>query len=75
MGDGNLHEHRNLPVVVGGKLGGGFKTGRHLAYPDNTPMSNLLVTMLDKADVPVERLGDSTGLLKETFMASPLSGV
>jgi hypothetical protein len=63
MGDGNLHEHTNLPTVVAGKLDGTLHTGRHLAYRDNTPMANLLVTMLDKAGVPVEKLGDSTGLL------------
>jgi hypothetical protein len=48
MGDGNLHRHWNLPCVLVGKLGGQFKTGRHLAYPENTPMANLLVTILDK---------------------------
>jgi hypothetical protein len=65
MGDGNLHEHTNLPTVVAGRLDGAFKTNRHLAYPDNTPMANLLVTMLDKVGVPLERLGDSTGPLGE----------
>jgi hypothetical protein len=65
MGDGNLHEHSNLPVVIAGKLDGAFKTNRHLAHPDNTPMANLLVTMLDKAGVRVDKLGDSTGTLKE----------
>jgi hypothetical protein len=63
MGDGNLHEHSNLPTLVAGKLGGQIKTGRHLAYPENTPMANLLVTVLDKAGVPVEKFGDSTGRL------------
>src|SRR5262249_13521982 len=63
MGDGNLHEHSNLPTLVAGKLGGQLKTGRHLAYPENTPMANLLVTLLEKAGAPVDQFGDSTGKL------------
>ena len=52
MGDGNLHRHSDLPCLMAGKLGGAFKTGRHMRYPLDTPMSNLLLTMLDKAGVP-----------------------
>ncbi len=63
MGDGNLHRHFDLPCLLAGKLGGEFKTGRHLAFPDNTPMTNLLLTLLDKAGVPLDKLGDSTGPL------------
>ncbi len=64
MGNGNLHRHSDLPVLLAGKLDGKFKTGYHLDYPMNTPMANLLVTILDKAGVPIEKLGDSTGPLK-----------
>jgi hypothetical protein len=64
MGDGNLHEHANLPTLVAGGLGGQLRTGRHLAYPENTPMANLLVTVLDKAGVRVDKIGDSTGKLE-----------
>jgi hypothetical protein len=63
MGDGNLHRHFDLPCLLAGKLGGQLKTGRHLACPDKTPMTNLLLTILDKAGSPVEKLGDSTGPL------------
>jgi hypothetical protein len=63
MGDGNLHRHFDLPCLLAGKLGGQFKTGRYLAFPDNTPMTNLLLTILNKAGAPIERLGDSTGPL------------
>jgi len=63
MGDGNLHRHFDLPCLLAGKLGGEFKTGRHLTFPDNTPMTNLLLTLLDKAGVPLDKLGDSTGPL------------
>ena len=63
MGDGNLHRHADLPTLMAGKLGGAFKTGRHLNYKLDTPMANLLLTMLDKVNVPLEKLGDSTGRL------------
>jgi hypothetical protein len=63
MGDGNLHRHSDLPCLMAGNLGGAFKGGRHLEYPLDTPMTNLLLTMLDAAGVPIERLGDSTGRL------------
>jgi Protein of unknown function (DUF1552) len=63
MGDGNLHRHNDLPCVLLGNLGGRLKTGQHVAYPSGTPMTNLLVSLLDKVDVPVDALGDSTGHL------------
>jgi hypothetical protein len=64
MGDGNLHGHSDLPCLLAGKLGGGFRAGRHLAYPLDTPMSNLLLTILDKVGVDIESLGDSTGRIR-----------
>jgi hypothetical protein len=60
LSDGNLHWHDNLPVLL---FGGNIPGGRHVRYPDNTPMTNLLLTMLDMVDVPVATLGDSTGRL------------
>ena len=53
--------------------GGAVKTGRHLRYPENTPMANLLLTMLEKTGVPTQSLGDATGRLD--LEAQPLSGV
>jgi len=64
MGNGNLHRHSDLPVLLAGKLGGKFKTGYHYDYKMDSPMANLLVTILDKAGVPIEKMGDSTGPLK-----------
>jgi hypothetical protein len=64
MGNGNLHRHSDLPILLAGKLNGKFKTGFHLDYKLDTPMANLLVAILDKAGVPIEKLGDSTGPLK-----------
>jgi hypothetical protein len=48
---------------VGGGCGT-LKTGRHVKYPRETPLNNLLLAMLDKAGVPTEKLGDSTGELE-----------
>jgi Protein of unknown function (DUF1552) len=64
MGNGNLHRHSDLPVLLAGKLGGKFKTGYHLDYKMDTHMANLLVAILDKAGLPIETMGDSTGPLK-----------
>ena len=69
MGNGNLHRHTDLPCLLAGKLGGQFKTGRHLAYKEDTPMANLLLTILDKAGVHVDKLGDSTGLLQPDYLS------
>jgi hypothetical protein len=63
MSNSNLHNHFPLPVVVMGGASGKVQGNRHMKMPDYTPMSNLLVSMLDKVGAPVEKLGDSTGLL------------
>jgi hypothetical protein len=65
MSNSNVHNHAPLPVFVAGGAAGRMKGGRHLKYPDGTPMANLLLTILDKAGVPQERVGDSTGMLTE----------
>lgn len=65
LGNGNLHDHVNLPVLVAGRGAGALGGGLHLNYPDNTPMANLLLSILDKAGVPTpEKIGDSTEHLK-----------
>jgi hypothetical protein len=65
MSNSNAHDHFPLPNVVVGGAAGNMKGGRHLRYPDHTPMANLHVTMLDKAGVKEEKLGDSTGLFSD----------
>ena len=69
IGNGNLHEHTNLPCVVAGGGGGRLKGGRHLTYQADTPMANLLLSVLDKAGVQAEELGDSSGLLNTGTLA------
>jgi hypothetical protein len=62
LSDGNQHLHDNLPLVLVGGGAGSIKGGRHLKYPNETPMNNLLLTMLETAGVRTsEEFGDSTG--------------
>ncbi len=65
IGDGNAHNHDNLPVLLAGRAGGTIQSGRHVRFERETPMTNLYVSMLDKFGVSVDRVGDSTGKLKE----------
>lgn len=64
ISDGNAHTHVNLPLALVGGAAGQIKGGRHIIYPKETPMTNLLLSMLDKTGIPApEKLGDSTGRL------------
>ncbi|MEK7685961.1 MAG: DUF1552 domain-containing protein [Verrucomicrobiota bacterium] len=65
IGDGNRHNHDDLPVLLAGKGGGAIQTGRHLQFPKNTPMTNLYLTMMERMGAPIPRLGDSTGPLQD----------
>jgi len=60
LSDGNSHLHENLPLLLVSGGGTGIKGGRHNRYPDQTPMTNLHLTVLEKLGIPVEKLGDST---------------
>jgi hypothetical protein len=59
--DGNRHTHDDLPLVLVGGANGQIKGGRHIAYKAETPMNNLLLTVLDKAGVQPGKFGDATG--------------
>jgi hypothetical protein len=63
ISDGNRHDYRNLPILLAGGGAGRIKGGRHVRYPEGTPMTNLYLTLLDKLGIAVERFGDSTGQL------------
>ncbi|HEV3333454.1 MAG TPA: DUF1552 domain-containing protein [Bryobacteraceae bacterium] len=65
MSNSNLHNHFPLPNIVVGGGAGRVQGGRHLRYADHTPMTNLLLTLLDKSGVPMDNLGDSTGKMAE----------
>ena len=61
MSDSNSHGSYNLPILLaGGAAGAG---GRHIKYPEDTPLANLHLSLLDKMGVPIEALGDATGPL------------
>jgi hypothetical protein len=62
ISDGNRHTHEDLPILLAGR-GGGMKPGRHLAYESETPVANLYMTLLDRAGVHPDSIGDSTGKL------------
>jgi hypothetical protein len=63
IGDGNRHNHDDLPVLLLGKGGGTVRSGRHVRYPKKTPLCNLYVSMLQRVGVPVDTFGDSKGAL------------
>jgi hypothetical protein len=59
LSDGNQHNHSDLPIVLAGGASGRLKGGRHIDNPKDTPMSNLLLSMLHLFDVQVDKFGDS----------------
>ena len=64
LADPNKHAHRNLPTVVAGGL---IQGNRHIVAAKDTPMTNLMLSMMDQLDVKVDKLGDSTGRLSGYF--------
>jgi Protein of unknown function (DUF1552) len=65
MSEGNVHDHKNVPIVLVGGGTGHLRGGRHVRVAAGTPVTNLHVSLLDKLGVPVERFGASTGALAE----------
>ena len=65
ISDGNAHTHHDLPLVLVGGGAGQIKGGRHIRYAPETPMNNLLLTMLDKSGIPAEKFGDATGEINQ----------
>lgn len=68
MGEANIHDNTNLPILL---AGGGFRHGQHLAFKrhNNTPLCNLLVTLLQRLGIEANAFGSSTGALAELRMA------
>jgi hypothetical protein len=71
MGNPNVHDHVNLPIIVAGGAAGKMRGGRHIRYPQPTPLANLHLTLLDKVGVPLDSFADSDGKLDALF--EPLS--
>jgi len=61
--DGNRHSHHDLPILLAGTGCGTIKSGRHIQYPKETPLNNLWLSMLNRMDVHLAELGDSTASL------------
>ena len=67
MGNPNVHDHINLPIIVAGGAAGGMKGGRHIRFERVTPLANLHLTLLDKVGVRLDKFADSSGKVDELF--------
>ncbi len=67
MGNPNVHNHIDLPIIVAGGAAGKMRGGRHIAYQEPTPLANLHLTLLEKVGVPLDRFADSQGPVNELF--------
>ena len=71
IGNPNLHDHTKLPIIVAGGAAGNMKGGRHIKFDQPTPLSNLHLTLLNKAGANLDKFGDSTGMIEK--LGEPLS--
>ena len=67
IGNPNVHDHTNLPILVAGGTAAGMKGGRHLRFAKPTPLANLHLTLLDKVGVHLDSFADSRGRVDELF--------
>ncbi len=67
MGNPNLHDHDNLPILVAGGAAGRMRGGRHIRFAQPTPLANLHLTLLDKVGVRIDSFADSRGKMDELF--------
>lgn len=67
IGNPNVHNHTNLPIIVAGGASAGMKGNRHIRYDKPTPLANLHLTLLDKVGVQLDKFGDSNGHIEELF--------
>jgi hypothetical protein len=74
MGNPNVHDHLNLPIIVAGGGGGKVRGGRHIKYAEPTPLANLHLTMLDRVGVRLDSFADSTGKVDTLFDSVGLAG-
>ncbi len=72
MGNPNVHDHVNLPILVAGGAAGLMNGGRHIRFAEPTPLANLHLTLLNKVGVPAESFADSQGHVKELFEPLPI---
>jgi hypothetical protein len=74
MGNPNVHDHANLPILVAGGGAGKARGGRHIKFDDPMPLANLHLTLLDSVGVRLESFADSTGKLDTLFSPVALRG-
>ena len=67
IGNPNVHDHTNLPILVAGGSATGIKGNRHIRYAKPTPLANLHLTLLDKVGVQLDSFADSNGMVDELF--------
>jgi len=67
IGNPNVHDHTNLPILVAGGAAGGMKGNRHIRYDQPVPLANLHLTLLDKVGVKIDSFADSTGKIDGLF--------
>jgi hypothetical protein len=67
MGNPNLHDHQNLPIVVAGGAAGNMHGGRHITFEQPTPLANLHLTLLDRVGIPLDTFADSNGRVDDLF--------
>jgi hypothetical protein len=65
IGNPNIHDHTNLPIIVAGGTAMGMKGNRHIDLAKPTPLANLHLALLDKVGVKLDRFVDSTGKVEE----------
>jgi hypothetical protein len=67
MGDPDRHDHSDLPIIVAGGAAGKHRGGKHVRFKEETPLSNLHLTLLNSVGVPLETFADSTGRIDALF--------
>ena len=65
MSNSNAHNQYPLPTAILGNGGGRIRGGQHINFKERTPLANVLLTILQRAGVPIEKVGDSTGAIAE----------
>jgi len=67
MGNPNVHDHVNLPILVAGGAAGKVKGARHIKYAEPRPLADLHLTLLDKVGVRLDAFADSKGKIDEVL--------
>lgn len=70
MGNPNLHDHTDLPIIVAGGAAGNVAGGRHVRFDKPTPLANLHLTLLQKAGLDLESFGDSSGTVEDLLFSA-----